>query len=61
MESYRKVRKYIKQAGAELCQAQEVVVEVGVEFGVEAEAEAPPGQNGVRTISFMTLVISLPL
>ena len=33
--------KIIKQGGAELCQAQvklEVLVEVGVEFGVEVEA-----------------------
>ena len=36
-----KVHKDVKQAGAELCQAQvelEVVVEVGVEFWVEVEA-----------------------
>ena len=33
--------KYIKQAGAELCQAQvklEVLFEIGVEFGVEVRA-----------------------
>ena len=35
------VDKISKQAGVELCQAQaklEVVVEIGVEFGVEVEA-----------------------